>query len=234
MVDLLEFGGPPFLALLPDELAARLIEAGVSVFFDDGESIHLRGDIRPGLSIVKSGAVRFSVPGIDGSNITTSILGVGHCFGEATLYAHLPRTHDAEAVGRTNIIQITEKRIDRLFDEEPKLARYMLEATTHRLYSLVEFTDDLRRLPIDVRIAKILYSMVVQAKLENTIDANQSDIAFTLGVSRVSAGKSLNRLQSFGLIELGYGKIRVIDKEALFDWIDEHSVTAPLIRSMEN
>ncbi|MEX6633748.1 Crp/Fnr family transcriptional regulator [Hyphococcus lacteus] len=231
MVDLLEFGGQSFLSLLPEVMAERLVSAGVAVRFEDGETVHLRGDIRPGLSIVKSGAVRFSIPGIDGSSVTSSILGGGHSFGEATLFAKLPRTHDAIAVGATTINQISKARFDKIFDEEPGLARIMLEATTTRLYSVLEFMDDLRRHPLNVRVAKIIFSMAQSSKVENVIEISQSDFAFTLGVSRVSIGKALAGLQSDGLIKLGYGKISIANYDQLNNWITDHSVLAPLARN---
>lgn len=231
MADLLEFGGQPLLALLPERLRDRLSAAGALMHFSEGTTIHSRGEVRPGLSIVERGAVRFSIPGFDGSYVTTSVLGEGHFFGEATLFSKLPRTHDAIAVGATTINQISKARFDKIFDEEPTLARIMLEATTTRLYSVLEFMDDLRRHPLNVRIAKIILSMAQSSKVENVIEISQSDFAFTLGVSRVSIGKALAGLQSDGLITLGYGKIRIANYGQLNNWITDHSVLAPLARS---
>ena len=229
MADLFDFDSRPLAALLPPGLAAKLSAAASAVEYEDGETIHSRGDAKPGLSIIRSGAVRFAIPGADGSYITTSILGPGHCFGEATLFAHLPRAYDAIAVGETMVEQIAKRRFDRIFDEEPMLARLMLEATTQRLYSVLEFMDDLRRLPLPVRTAKIIAGMARLAKHRNEVECCQSDLAFTLGVSRVSIGKALARLQEEGLIVLGYGRIGVPDRAALNDWIAERSPIAPLV-----
>ena len=223
MADLLDFGSEPFVSLLPERLVGRLREAASVIDYDDGETIHFRGDRKPGLSIVQSGAVQFASPGDDGSYITTSVLGAGHCFGEATLFAHLPRAYDAIAVGETKVEQITKPRFDRIFDEEPELARLMLEATTQRLYSVLDFMDDLRRLPLDVRTGKMIAGMARSAKQSGEVECNQSDLAFTLGVSRVSIGKALARLQNDGLIVLGYGRVVVPDLAALHQWIMDRS-----------
>lgn len=228
MADLLDFGGQPLMALLPERLRRRLAEAATAVDYGDGEIIHSRGDAKPGLSIVRSGSVRFAIPGVDGSYVTSSVLGPGHCFGEATLFAKLPRTHDAIAVKRTSIDQISRLRFDRIFDEEPDLARVMLEATTQRLYSVLDFMDDLRRLPLPLRTAKLIASMARSAKQENEVECSQSDLAFTLGVSRVSVGKALGRLQDEGVIQLGYGRIEIPDRVRLEQWIADRSPLAPL------
>ncbi|MEZ5894465.1 MAG: Crp/Fnr family transcriptional regulator [Parvularculaceae bacterium] len=230
MADLLDFGGRPLASLLPERLAARLSAAATVVDYEDGETIQSRGDPKPGLSIIRSGAVRFAIPGSDGSYIATSVLGPGHCFGEATLFAHLPRVQDAIAAGPTIVEQIPKTRFDRIFDEEPALARIMLEATTQRLYSVLDFLDDLRRLPLPMRAAKLIAGMARSAKHEGEVECNQSDLAFTLGVSRVSIGKALSELQDAGLITLGYGRIGVPDKKRLHAWIAARSPIAPLPR----
>ena len=231
MADLLDFGGRPLAAFLPETLRARLSAAASAIAYGDGETIHSRGEIKPGLSIIRSGAVMFASPGADGSYITTSVLGVGHCFGEATLFAGLPRTQDAVAVGETVIEQIAKKDFDRIFDEEPQLARMMLQATTQRLYAVLEFMDDLRRLPLEMRAAKLIAYMARSSKSSNSVECNQSDLAFTLGVSRVSIGKALARLRDDGLITLGYGRIGLTDRRLLEQWIAVRSPVAPLVQN---
>ena len=230
MADLLDFGSTPLLSLLPEGIAGRLSAAASVVEYYDGETIHSRGDAKPGLSIIRSGAVRFANPGVDGSYVTTSILGEGHCFGEATLFARLPRAYDAIAEGQTVIQQITKTRFDRIFNEEPELARALVVAMTQRLYSVLDFLEDVRRLPLDVRTAKLIYGMERSAKHSGAVECSQSDLAFTLGVSRVSIGKALARLQDEGLIDLGYGRIGVPDRENLSDWIAERLPVEPLLR----
>ncbi|WP_375207541.1 Crp/Fnr family transcriptional regulator [Hyphococcus sp.] len=230
MADLLDFGSGPLVDLLPETLAARLSAAASVIDYDHGETIHSRGDAKPGLSVIRSGAVRFATPGVDGSYVTTSILGPGHCFGESTLFARLPRAYDAIAEGKTVIEQISKPRFDRIFDEEPALARALVIAMTQRLYSVLDFLEDMRRLPIDVRAAKLIAGMARSAKHADEIECNQADLAFTLGVSRVSVGKALSRLQEEGLIALGYGRIGVKDRKRLSEWIAERLPVEPLTR----
>jgi len=230
MADLLDFGSTPLLSILPEAIAKRLSAAASVVEYDDGETIHSRGDAKPGLSIIRSGAVRFANPGVDGSYVTTSILGEGHCFGEATLFARLPRAYDAIAEGQTVIEQITKTRFDRIFNEEPELARALVVAMTQRLYSVLDFLEDVRRLPLDVRTAKLIAGMERTAKHSGGVECSQSDLAFTLGVSRVSIGKALARLQGEGLIDLGYGRIGVPDRKSLSDWIATRLPVEPLQR----
>ncbi|WP_425408464.1 Crp/Fnr family transcriptional regulator [Hyphococcus sp.] len=215
-------------ALLSPRVMTRLTKAAVRVAYADGAVIHSRGDSKRGLSIIHEGGVRFTNPGLDGSLVSTGVMRPGHFFGEATLFVDLPRTQDAIAIGQTLIDQISKKRFDRIFDEEPELARMMMKVTTERLYLTLEFLDDMRRLPLKARAAKLIVTRASIAEDATVVNANQSEIAFTLGVSRVSIGKALSALQTEGLISLGYGKIQIPDLSGLKSWIAENTPLSPL------
>lgn len=219
MPDLLTLGDEPVAALLPPEIAANLAAAGTRMRYPDGRLIHGRGDDKPGFSIVVEGAVRFVKRLSDGGALTNSVLGPGHSFGEATIFAGTGRAYDAVAVGETIVDQIPKAAFERSLAEEPALARAMLVSTTRRLYAVLAFLDDLRSLPLETRAAKLINGMAASAKDPMRVECRQSDLAFTLGVSRVSIGKALGSLKDAGLIELGYGEIRIPDRAALERWI---------------
>ncbi len=221
MPDLLTHGDRPISSLVSGETAARIERAATRMRYGDGRLIHSRGDDRPGFSLVVDGAVRFVKPLVNGDELTVSVLGVGHSFGEATIFAGMGRAYDAVAVGDTVIDQVSKPAFERLLDSEPMLARALLEATTTRLYSVLSLLDDMRSLPLDARTAKLIAGMASSAKNPDRIECRQSDLAFTLGVSRVSIGKALTALQAAGVIALGYGEIHIPDRKALAAWIAE-------------
>ncbi|MEM7018374.1 MAG: Crp/Fnr family transcriptional regulator [Pseudomonadota bacterium] len=233
MIDLLELNSPRLTDLLSDELADKLKQISKTIRYSDGQIIHSRGDPKQGISIVRSGAVRIGNFGIDGSFITTSIMGPGQSFGEFTLFAGLPRTHDAIAMDECEVDQIPGRPFKRLFDSEPDLAKALLTMYLVRTHGLLEFTDDMRRLPLLVRVAKLIYSMTRSTQDSGMLRIRQDELAFTFGVSRVSMGKVLKQLESAGLIALGYGKLRIPDLEVLAAWVDERSLITPLIATPE-
>ena len=228
MSDLLDFNVPALGDLLPPHLRDALEAIAVPRRYKDGALIHSRGDVKPGLSIVASGSVHIGNTGSDGSYVTTTILGPGQTFGEFTLFADLPRTHDAVAVGPTVINQIGRAPFMRLYDQDPELGKIVLIATTKRLHVVLEFLDDLRRLPLTVCAAKLLLMMSYSAETPNKIIGNQVELAFTLGVSRVSIGKALKMLEAEGVIKLGYGYIEVSNEALLAEWITDRSALAPI------
>lgn len=224
MRDLLAAQSPVLTSLISTATDRALSQAAKTTNYTHEELIHSRGDAAPGLSIVRKGAVKVGNVGVDGSYLTTSVLGTGQCFGEFTLFADLPRTHEATAVGTTTVDQIPARRFLRLFETEAELSRALLTISLRRTHGLLEFVDDMRRLPLPVRVAKFLLFNTSRPDL----NVLQEDIAFTFGVSRVSMSKVLKRLEREGLIQRGYRQITILDRSALENWVESNLILSPL------
>lgn len=219
MVDLFSANAPSFLSLLPSGVAASLTQAATRVHYTDGQLIQTRGDAKPGLSVVQSGAVKAGIHGADGVFAMAFILGPGQTFGEFTLYAGLPRTHDMTAMGPTSIDHISANRFMALYDGEPAISRAMLSTALIRSHLLLEILDAMRRLPMRERTAKILLTLMQSAGTPDAFKCRQSDLAFTLGVSRMSLSTALKQLAALGLVETGYGEVRLPEPDRMADWV---------------
>ena len=224
----LEFGLRGLLNALPDPIRKALEAAAVPIRYRDGALIQARGDATPGLSIVRSGAVRIGNIGADGHHLTTAVFGAGQTFGEMTLFGDLPRTFDARAFGPTTIDHVSQERFERLLDEHPELGRFILRSLSLQLHAALEFIDDARRLPLLVRTAKLLADMTRAGSDKATLETTQSAIANTLGVTRVSVAHALAELEREGLLRRGYARIEIANLRALRQWVDERSELAPV------
>jgi CRP-like cAMP-binding protein len=228
MLDALQTNIPSLLDQIPSPIVDEIIQIANLVKYGDGQMVHSRGDDKPGLSLIKSGAVNVGMYGMDGSFVMTTILGPGQFFGEFTLFAGLPRTHDISANGETEIYQIPGPGFIKLCDCEPVLTRALLAISLVRLHTSLEMLDAIRRLPLLERTAKILGILMQTSGDPHILHFRQSDLAYTLGVSRVSLGKALAQLAGLKLIELGYRKIILPDPQKLPSWIARHCTPAPL------
>lgn len=211
-----------FMELLTPALQNKIEAAATLMRYTDGSLIHSRGDDRPGLSIVKSGAVTAGIYGPNGTFVIASVLGAGRTFGQLTLFAGLPRTHDMTAAGPTEILELRPNAFFQLFETEPDIPRALLTSTLKRSYLLMELLDAQRRLPLTQRTAKVLLLMMKTSGADRHFKARQSDLAFALGISRVSLGKALGKLKDLGLIEIGYGQISLINPEDMENWVAEN------------
>ena len=222
-----DFGTPSLRSLLPGAVYDALIAAGRSMTHRDGSLIHARGDVRPGVTVIVAGAVRVGNPGADGSFVTTSVLGAGHCIGEMTLFTGLARTHEAVAVGDTVVAQLSAADYRREADRAPALDQAIAAMMAHRLHMQLEFADDLRRLPLIVLVAKLLHGVAVRDE-QGVVEASHDEIAAMLGASRVAVGNALTTLEQAGLIARGYRRVAISDPAAVRRWVAERSMLSPL------
>ncbi|MBL4673933.1 MAG: Crp/Fnr family transcriptional regulator [Arenicella sp.] len=220
MLNLLKITTPAFLDLLPPAVADQIIAASVLMKYSNGQLIHTRGSLKPGLSIVHKGAAHVGVNGIDGTFVMVAALGPGECFGEFTLFTELPRTHDISSIGESHIYQLSQYKFDILYQRESSISKALLKTTLMRTHILLEMLDAIRRLPILERTAKVLLSMLYTLGGSNVLRGRQDELAYTLGVTRVSLGKALKELSRLGLIEIGYAKIAIPDHAQLSDWVE--------------
>jgi CRP-like cAMP-binding protein len=216
------------LSLLSKPVRQKLIAAAKTVKYQPGQLIHRRGDHKPGLSIVKSGTVQVGINGSDGTFVMVSSLGPGQCFGEFTIFTQLPRTHDVSAVDAAQIYQLSHAAFLRLHSHEAEISSALLQVTLIRNHLLLEMLDALRRLPILERTASVLLSMSTSSGTFTHVQCKQDELAFALGISRVSLGKALKKLERNGLIKLGYGKIQFTQRQSLEDWVSKYCDTTPL------
>ena len=192
-----------------------------------GSQIHDRGDKKPGISIVVSGEVEVGNYDIEGRYYLTAILGVGEVFGEFTVLAGLPRTHNAVALDNCQILQIGATQTHKLLGEIPDVQSFLLRSLAIRLHKVLERLDDVIRLPTHVQLAKYLYQIHCQTK-QNKIALRQQDLAKRLGVTVLSIHKAIKKLSALNLIHTSYGAVLIPDIEYYAQWLNEQSGILPL------
>ncbi len=201
--------------LLDSDVIDRILAAGSSRSYSDGQVIQQRGDTQPGLSMVTSGQVVAGNVGLDGSLLVSALLRPGETFGEFTLFAGLPRTHTLWSQGESEITHVSAPRFMKLFDAEASIARAMITLTLQRNYEMMDFMDAQRRFSLAARVARLLLIAVDAKAGAATVECRHEDLAFMLGVSRVATGKALGKLAKDGLVARRYGFIEIPDVQLL-------------------
>lgn len=221
---------------LSEESIETCLHHGSLITYRDGEVIHLRGDAAIGLSIVESGQVKVGNYGLDGNYKLTRVMTRGETFGEFTLFAALPRTHNAEAVGPTKVIQLTQHQYHLACETLPRIEKELLGLLAVKLHSCLETLDDITRLPLEVRLAKLLLALIYEQDTSHTtiehntdklseikLNFTQSDLAELLSVTVLSTHKALKKLVDLHFISLHYGAVKITNITTLKDWITSHS-----------
>lgn len=212
------------LALLPPHVTTALLAAGRRAYFSDGQLLQSRGSHAAELVIILHGHVRMTTICETGDELLSGILGPGQQFNEVTLFAGAERTHDAVAVGSTELLVLDDVEYYTFSKRHPEIVQALLISNAQRVHQLVELLNDLRALPKSVVLARILFKNAWYVKGGSDsnfvdLDIAQEDIAKFLGITRPYMNRIVGQLTAAGLIEVSYRKVRVLNMQALEQWI---------------
>ena len=141
---------------LSPDVREALLAAGTRVQLGDGQLVQSRGNKTIDLAIILKGHIRLMTIGVDGSAMLTAILGPGQQFNEVTLFAGAARTHDAEAVGDTELLTLSASEYQRFAEQYPEITHALLVSNVQRVHQLIEILNDLRGLAKPVVLARLL------------------------------------------------------------------------------
>lgn len=213
----------PWFAGLPPGERKALLAACERVQLAAGEMLFRQGDaVPPGQGAfygVWSGGIKASSLREDGKEAILVVLEVGNWFGEISLIDGQPRTHDATAVGDTEVLALPRPAFDRMM-QRPAFALAVCRLLAGRVRSLYGMVEDATLRSTRARVARRLLLLArgdaTQARdARPVVPVSQEALAMMLGVSRQTLSKELQQLAREGAIELGYGRIVIASVERL-------------------
>lgn len=217
---MIALAGENLLQLLDEPARDWLAAKGQRRCYSDGELIHNRGDIEPSMGIVIGGQVQLCRIHADGANRFVSVVQPGQHYGDIIMFGHRKRTHDAVAMGETTVDHYDSRAFQALL-AHADVVRALYHVTALRLNGSLAMSDDLRSLPREVHLAKLLLHQWRQGGGVAVIPCTQEDLAGLLGTSVMSLSKYLTALKREGLIETGYRQVVLHDPQLLKQWVRE-------------
>ncbi len=204
---------------LPPEIAAALVAAASVAEVPEGAAVHHQGDGADALYAVLAGGVKVSSVSAEGRECVFRHLLPGDWFGEIGVLDGGGRTHDAVAVAPTRLLVVPPRRLAEVLERHPLLYRFLALLLCRVVRTAFTMLADATLLSLDARLAKRLVSFAeaeARAGAEETVvRLTQEQLAALCGASRQAVNRRLAAWQAEGVIELGYGAIRVRDGAAL-------------------
>ncbi len=190
--------------------------------FAKGDVVFLEGDLADSVHFVTSGhfAVRVSTP--DGERATLNILCAGHWFGELSL-AHEPEPAPRSATvaalddGTTSMLALRD--FHELCRRHPRVERLVATLMAARVRELSAQLLRAMYVPLDRRLYSCLADLVEIYQVGGepaVIPLTQEQIADLVGGTRPSVNQVLQRLAADEVLELGRGRVIVLDRAALW------------------
>ncbi|ASK87387.1 Crp/Fnr family transcriptional regulator [Sphingorhabdus sp. SMR4y] len=206
--------GTGFVKALPEAIRSDLLARGQVRNFARGQIIQQRGDEAKEFWFIETGSVQVGRYGMDGRLTLFALIGAGDTFGELAFLGEFPRTVDAIAGSDCRLIRIGQSELQSLMDSDPAVIGLLLKTmalTVQESFDLIEFS---RNLSVPQRLAQALLQLSGDRP---QVRVTQQDLADLVGVSRVSLGKAVAKLEQAGMIEPGYGSVTIRDRAGLQD-----------------
>lgn len=181
-----------------------------------GDTLFRTGDEASGIIGIVSGAVMVAIPGDDGAEYRILRVDTGRWIGDlAPLMGSAPLT-SAIAHEPTVAVQLPVSSVRRLVERDPMLwiefNRLAHENTRIllRIIAILSVTQASRRIAL-----RLLLQDDMTASAQGWLPIGQAELAEFSATSVPTVRRVLSRFGEAGIVELGYRRLRVLDRQQL-------------------
>ena len=196
----------------PYELWLPIVSGRPVVRCSPGFHIYMQGGDPTCFYFLKEGRVKSYIQSEDGAEQSLTVFEAGSIFGEASFFDGLPRLSSAVALTSCQLVPIDRELVSEHFAKNPALAMSMVKYLAQKVRMLSDRLDHISFRPVKWRVAEHILSL---SPTDGFVRCNQEEIAAAVSASRVTVSRILNELSRDGLVELGYRKLKIVDRTAL-------------------
>jgi CRP-like cAMP-binding protein len=209
----------PLLRPLDEEDRRRVLAAASRHRYGRGEAIFREGDPGDSLHLLDKGHVAVQMTTPLGDVLTLAVLGPGEMFGELAAVSSEPhRSATIRSLDRTETLVIGGDEFTDLRRRHPSLNELLLELASARIPRLSSQLVEALFVRVDKRVLRrvlALAELYGGCRAGTTIPVRQDDIAELAGATRPTVNRALKEAAAGGAIEVGRGRITVVDPERL-------------------
>ena len=209
----------PLLRPLDEEDRRRVLAAASRHRYGRGEAIFREGDPGDSLHLLDKGHVAVQMTTPLGDVLTLAVLGPGEMFGELAAVSSEPhRSATIRSLDRTETLVIRGDEFTELRRRHPSLNELLLELASARIPRLSSQLVEALFVRVDKRVLRrvlALAELYGGCRAGTTIPVRQDDIAELAGATRPTVNRALKEAAAGGAIEVGRGRIAVVDPERL-------------------
>jgi CRP/FNR family transcriptional regulator, cyclic AMP receptor protein len=215
---------PLFSELSPEEVG-RVAQVAIPRTYPPDTRVFHEGDPGDSCYIVSRGSCRVIRQHSDGRVITLATLGPGAIFGELAMLDGERRSASVESVDSTELLALPASDVRPLIRDHPGMAEKLIVALTRRLREANERISRQSFQTVPSRVAGVLTKLLAEEAATPlvrdgvTIRLRQADLAQMAGTSRESVSRFLATLERAGVVEVGRGRVTVIQPERLDAYI---------------
>ena len=203
----------PWFASVPAALQERLREEVFAVQGDKGAVMMPAGSAVEGWHAVLSGLVMLQSPASKGR--ASAFIGVpdGEWFGEGSAMKPEPRKYNVVALRPTTLLCLPLPLFATLRESSLAFNQFLVQHLNMRLGQAMTIIEAGRTQSPEHRVA--LYLSRLFWRSTRRLNLTQDELGQLVGLSRQTVNRVLRTLEALGIVSLDFGKVAIVDDEAL-------------------
>ena len=203
----------------PEE-EALLQRIGVAVAARPGQLIYLKGDPADRVYYILKGRVRIFENLYSGREMTLDVVGAGRIFGESAFAEQGIRPACVQAVNQVTLVSFRMSDVLPYFGRRPEFALHFLQLCSITMDYLADRMEEQCLLDRYGKVASYILNRTAPDSEGlgtggGVLPYTHEDLSVSLGLNRSTVTQVLKRFQEQGLVDRGYGFLRVLDRQAL-------------------
>lgn len=204
---------------LPQEVQVKLRSAMHVQTFEPGEPIFHQGSQASGIYAVIHGRVKITRVTPDGYESILCVRQTGEYFCPVPVLDGKPQLGTAVAMGEVTVLWVECQEFHALCREHPQLLSTVQRDCLAEVRYLLNRLETFAFRAIRERLAIALLDEARHQRAEGNkpivLKMSQQELGGLIGASRESVSRSLKRLEREGIVEIGRGKVRILNQEKL-------------------
>lgn len=204
-----------YFAEIDQHLQQKLAQQARLITVDSGEILLMEGDDSESVYVIDSGWLKSSKTSPNGREHVLKFMGAGESFNELSVLSQTTNPTTVTALEKSQLYMIQRNTILDLLDENPQLARIIIQRLASNVQFLLDTIEDLSLRSIDSRLARYLVEYASEDRLHRPKWATQAELANHLGTVPNVLNRSLKLLEQEGLIKVERHQIIILDLSGL-------------------
>lgn len=210
-------GSIPLFSQISTSSAHSIAETSRWQEVNKGEILFLQSDPCEAVYLVRTGSISIVLNNPDGREMVINEMRSGDIFGELGILTRRSRSTSAVAQSQSVLLVIPRQTFLSVLDQEPQLARALLEITASRLQMSGKRESALAFLDAQARLASLLLALEEQEQDKGYVTISQDELAHRTGLIRQTVAKALGKWRRAGWLITGRGRILILNRKALED-----------------
>jgi len=197
---------------LPESFKTRFIDDCLIRSYEQSDSILTQGDKVTGMYMIAHGSVEIVSINAEGQTVLIHLSRQGEVFGDIETLADKPAAASCSAASQT-VLLFAPRQMMQSAARDLTFLRNLMAVNFDRLVrdNTTKFVDQFY--PVEQRLCDYLFRLSVDRP---EVTKTQADLAGLLGCARQTLNRELGRLRDKAIIQMEKGKIRVLDRDALW------------------